>query len=123
MVREKWQAHLETTQLRPVLVIDEAQETLPVVLRELRLLTSKEFDSQSLLFVVLAGDLRLAPKVAILRAGAFLFDLSALATFTFPTASSKAYLGERTVSFVPEVAASTSLKGIHVAANLAYRVR
>ena len=60
MVREKWQAHLETTQTRPILVIDEAQETLPAVLRELRLLTSKEFDSQSLLFVVLAGDLRLA---------------------------------------------------------------
>jgi general secretion pathway protein A len=60
MVRQKWQAHLESTQTRPVLVIDEAQETLPAVLRELRLLTSKEFDSQSLLFVVLAGDLRLA---------------------------------------------------------------
>ena len=60
MVREKWQTHLETTHTRPILVIDEAQETLPVVLRELRLLTSKEFDSQSLLFVVLAGDLRLA---------------------------------------------------------------
>lgn len=60
MVREKWQAHLETTHTRPVLIIDEVQETLPAVLRELRLLTSKEFDSQSLLFVVLAGDLRLA---------------------------------------------------------------
>ena len=60
MVREKWQAHLETTRTRPVLIIDEAQETLPAVLREIRLLTSKEFDSQSLLFVVLAGDLRLA---------------------------------------------------------------
>ena len=60
MVREKWQAHLETTRTRPVLIIDEAQETLPAVLRELRLLTSKEYDSQSLLFVVLAGDLRLA---------------------------------------------------------------
>jgi type II secretory pathway predicted ATPase ExeA len=58
-VREKWQEHLETTRLRPVLVIDEAQETLPAVLRELRILTSKDFDSQSLLFVVLAGDNRL----------------------------------------------------------------
>jgi type II secretory pathway predicted ATPase ExeA len=60
MVREKWQAHLESTRIRPVLLIDEAQETLPAVLRELRLLTSKDFDSQSLLFVVLAGDLRLS---------------------------------------------------------------
>jgi type II secretory pathway predicted ATPase ExeA len=60
MVREKWQQHLETSNTRPILIIDEAQETLPVVLRELRLLTSKDFDSQSLLFVVLAGDMRLA---------------------------------------------------------------
>ena len=59
-VREKWLVHLETTNTRPVLVVDEAQESLPAVLRELRLLMSKEFDSQSLLFVVLAGDLRLA---------------------------------------------------------------
>jgi type II secretory pathway predicted ATPase ExeA len=63
MVREKWQAHLETTRIRPVLIIDEAQETLPAVLRELRLLTSKDFDSQSLLFVVLAGDLRLSDQL------------------------------------------------------------
>jgi general secretion pathway protein A len=58
-VREKWQDHLETTHTRPVLIIDETQEMLSAVLRELRLLTSKEFDSQSLVFVVLAGDLRL----------------------------------------------------------------
>src|SRR5512133_1193933 len=63
MVREKWQAHLESTRLRPVLVVDEAQETLAAVLRELRLLTSKEFDSESLLFVVLAGDSRLADNL------------------------------------------------------------
>lgn len=59
MVREKWQAHLETTRTRPVLFIDEAQLMVPAVLHELRLLTSKDFDSRSLLFVVLAGDLRL----------------------------------------------------------------
>jgi type II secretory pathway predicted ATPase ExeA len=60
MVRDKWQAHLETTRLRPVLFIDECQQMLPTVLHELRLLTSKDFDSRSLLFVVLAGDLRFA---------------------------------------------------------------
>ena len=59
-VREAWQAHIENTRIRPILQVDEAQETLPAVLRELRLLTSKDFDSQSLLFVVLVGDLRLA---------------------------------------------------------------
>lgn len=63
MAREKWQEHLETTNTRPVLIVDEAQEMLPAVLRELRLLTSKEFDSRSLLFVVLAGDLRLVDNL------------------------------------------------------------
>jgi general secretion pathway protein A len=63
MVRDKWHDHLEATRIRPVLIVDEAQETLPAVLRELRLLTSKDFDSQSLLFVVLAGDQRLAEQL------------------------------------------------------------
>jgi type II secretory pathway predicted ATPase ExeA len=60
MVRDKWAAHLETTRMRPVLFIDECQQMLPTVLHELRLLTSKDFDSRSLLFVVFAGDLRFA---------------------------------------------------------------
>jgi type II secretory pathway predicted ATPase ExeA len=46
--------------MRPVLFIDECQQMLPTVLHELRLLTSKDFDSRSLLFVVFAGDLRFA---------------------------------------------------------------
>ena len=59
-LRERWLAHLESTLLRPVLLIDEAQEMPPLVLSELRLLASAHFDSRSLLSVVLAGDGRLA---------------------------------------------------------------
>ena len=59
-LRERWLAHLEGTLLRPVLLIDEAQEMSPVVLSELRLLASAQFDSRALLSVVLAGDGRLA---------------------------------------------------------------
>ncbi len=58
-LRERWQTHLESTLLRPVLLIDEAQEMPPVVLSELRLLASTHFDSRPLLSVVLAGDGRL----------------------------------------------------------------
>ncbi len=58
-LRERWLTHLETTRLRPVLLIDEAQEMPPVVLSELRLLASAQFDSRALLSVVLAGDGRL----------------------------------------------------------------
>lgn len=58
-LRSRWLAHLESTRLRPVLLIDEAQQVSPLVLSELRLLTSAHFDSRSLLSVVLAGDQRL----------------------------------------------------------------
>jgi type II secretory pathway predicted ATPase ExeA len=62
-LRERWQAHLEGTLLRPVLLIDEAQEMHPAVLSELRLLSSMQFDSRTLLTVVLAGDARLTTKL------------------------------------------------------------
>src|SRR6266581_3131120 len=58
-LREQWAAHLERTLLRPVLLIDEAQEMPSLVLSELRLLSSAHFDSRALLSVVLAGDGRL----------------------------------------------------------------
>ncbi len=62
-LRERWLAHLEGTLLRPVLLIDEAQEMHPAVLNELRLLSSMQFDSRTLLTVVLAGDARLTTKL------------------------------------------------------------
>jgi general secretion pathway protein A len=62
LLRERWQAHIESSLLRPVLVIDEAQEMMPTVLNELRLLCAIELDSRALLTVVLAGDHRLTDK-------------------------------------------------------------
>jgi type II secretory pathway predicted ATPase ExeA len=62
-LRERWLAHLEGTLLRPVLLIDEAQEMQPGVLSELRLLSSMQFDSRNLLSVVFAGDGRLNIKL------------------------------------------------------------
>lgn len=59
-LRNRWLAHLDASLMRPVLLIDEAQELAPVVLKELRLLASSQFDSRTLLSVVLAGDQRLA---------------------------------------------------------------
>lgn len=58
-LRERWQAHIDATLVRPVLLVDEAQEMPPAVLSELRLLTSTHFDSRHILSVVLAGDARL----------------------------------------------------------------
>ena len=62
-LRERWISHMESTLLRPVLFIDEAQDMPACVLNELRLLTSSQFDSRILLSVVLAGDQRLTEKL------------------------------------------------------------
>lgn len=61
-LRQKWVVHLSSTLWRPALIIDEAQEMDPAVLSELRLLSSTEFDSRSILTVVLAGDGRLLER-------------------------------------------------------------
>lgn len=61
-LRQKWKQHVESSRLRPVIIIDEAQDMLPTTLSELRMLSSSEFDSQNLLTVVLAGDKRLPEK-------------------------------------------------------------
>ena len=61
-LRKKWKSHIESTLLRPVLLIDESQDMPSVALSELRLLMADEFDSRRILTVVLAGDLRLAER-------------------------------------------------------------
>ncbi|MFQ5600464.1 MAG: ExeA family protein [Candidatus Krumholzibacteriia bacterium] len=62
-LRECWCEHMESTLLRPVLLVDEAQEMNPKVLTELRILSSTRFDSRVILGVVLAGDRRLHEKL------------------------------------------------------------
>jgi len=63
VLRERWLAHIDTTLMRPILLIDEAQEMHPGVLSELRILSSTRFDSRAILSVVLAGDRRLIDKL------------------------------------------------------------
>ena len=58
-LREKWKAHVASSRIKPVLLVDEAQEMAPDVLSELRILSSADFDATSLLTIVLAGDGRL----------------------------------------------------------------
>ncbi len=58
-LRERWKTHMASARIKPVLLIDEAQEMSPDVLGELRILASADFDATSLLTVVLSGDGRL----------------------------------------------------------------
>jgi general secretion pathway protein A len=62
VLRERWQTHIDSALVRPVLIVDEAQEMVPKVLAELRLLASTRLDSHILLTVVLAGDGRLVER-------------------------------------------------------------
>lgn len=61
-LRARWSEHIASTLMRPVLILDEAQEALTPVLNELRLLASKDLDSKQLLCVVFAGDARLPER-------------------------------------------------------------
>jgi type II secretory pathway predicted ATPase ExeA len=61
-LRARWTEHIAATLSRPVLIIDEAQETLATVFGELRVLASQQLDSRQLLCVVFAGDLRLPER-------------------------------------------------------------
>jgi type II secretory pathway predicted ATPase ExeA len=58
-LRERWRAHVTSSRIKPVLLVDEAQEMSVEVLSELRILSSADFDARSLLTVVLSGDGRL----------------------------------------------------------------
>lgn len=63
LLRERWQTHIDAALSRPVLIVNEAQETMSTVLAELRLLSSARLDSHILLTVVLAGDGRLLDQL------------------------------------------------------------
>lgn len=62
VLRQRWQAHIDASLSRPLLIIDESQEVMIPVLSELRLLSSAQLDSHLLLTVVLAGDQRLLER-------------------------------------------------------------
>ncbi len=61
-LRARWSDHIASCHHRPILIVDEAQQMHDQVFAELRILASKDFDSQSLLTVVFAGDSRLRDR-------------------------------------------------------------
>lgn len=61
-LRARWTDHIGACHLRPILIIDEAQQMPDSVFSELRILASKDFDSQCLLSIIFAGDARLCDR-------------------------------------------------------------
>jgi type II secretory pathway predicted ATPase ExeA len=62
LLRERWRTHAEASRLRPILLVDEAQEMPLNVLNELRILSSGELDTELYLTTVLAADGRLLER-------------------------------------------------------------
>jgi len=63
VLREQWLSHIDKSRIRPVLIIDEAQEMKAPAFSELRILSSMNLDARSLLTVILAGDRRLEERL------------------------------------------------------------
>lgn len=61
-LRVRWRKHIASTLLRPIVLVDEAQEVHSDCLNELRLLSTANFDSESILTTVLCGDKRLQER-------------------------------------------------------------
>jgi type II secretory pathway predicted ATPase ExeA len=64
-LRDIWHSHIDKASFRPLLLADEAQEMAPDVLCELRLLSSANLDTRSILTVVFAGDRRFLEKLRL----------------------------------------------------------
>lgn len=62
-LRARWQAYAESSLIKPILLIDEAQEMPAPVLNELRILTNGTFDTDTYLTVIIAGDSRLISRL------------------------------------------------------------
>ena len=70
------------------------------------------------------GDLRLRPKLQLLRAESAFIDLAVLPTLTLPThTATESFLGETSFTFVPEVVVSKQLGSVRLATNLGARLR
>lgn len=58
-LRERWLNHIDTTGIRPVIMIDEAQSMHNETMNELARLASTQFDSRAILTIIFCGDTRL----------------------------------------------------------------
>jgi large repetitive protein len=74
------------------------------------------------------GDLRISPKIRILRARDQFIDLAIMPSVTLPTSpfspGARGYFGDKEFTFVPELLVSKAFdSGLKLAANLGYRFR
>lgn len=68
------------------------------------------------------GDIRLMPKLQVVKAADAGFDLAVIPAFTLPSATGE-YAGDGSVTFAPEAALSKKFGETRFAANVGYRAR
>jgi outer membrane protein OmpA-like peptidoglycan-associated protein len=64
------------------------------------------------------GDLRVIPKVRILKSEDIGIDVAVLASIYFPTGGGKSYFGDNSVIVTPELAISRAVGGLRLAGNI-----
>jgi MYXO-CTERM domain-containing protein len=69
------------------------------------------------------GDLRVGPKLQVLRQAAHGLDLAVFATLTMPTAQASDYRGNDGATVSPSLAIGRALPGVRLVANLGYVAR
>ncbi len=75
--------------------------------------------------ITVAGlsDIRVMPKARFLNTEDHYLNLAVISSVTFPTSTDDAYLGDRTVTWEPEIAVSRSWQGPRIAGNVSYLLR
>ncbi len=98
---------------------------LPIVLYQTRDQSIMGVGTLSHLQQAGVGDLRIVPKIQLLRQDRHGLELALLGTVSIPTGKSSAYLDEPGPTWVPGIAVSRSFDpiGLRVGVNLAYRWR
>ncbi len=70
------------------------------------------------------GDVRISPKLRLARAQDFGVDIALLPTITLPTAWPRTdWLGDKSLTFAPELAVSRDVFGVRFVGDLGYRLR
>ncbi len=101
----------------------QAGVELPVIFSQDQSLGSSPVGMGGDLSRVGLGDIRIVPKLGLLRAARHGVDLAIIPAVTFPSSTADDYFGEQSASFAPEIAISRAFGGLRLATNVGYRTR
>jgi outer membrane protein OmpA-like peptidoglycan-associated protein len=106
-------------------ILDFLQAALevPVILSQDQSIGSSPVGMSGDLSRVGLGDLRIIPKLGLLRAARHGVNLAIIPAASFPSSTSEDYFGDPGASFAPEIAVSRAFGAVRLATNIGYRTR